>query len=78
MPPEELKKLQAQVRQKAAAVAHSMTAKSYLKYKAPARMGSAFTEVHSEILGDSIKNFHLEMKSQGFNDQRIVHCLDSL
>lgn len=49
-----------------------MTAKSYLKYKAPARMGSAFTEVHSEILGDSIKNFHLEMKSQGFNDQRIV------
>jgi len=67
----EFKKLEMQVRQKAAAVAHSMTAKSYLKYEAPARMGSAFTEVHTEILDDATRAFRHEMKALGFNDQEI-------
>jgi|GEM_PF-885975 len=71
MDPKEFKKLEMQVRQKAAAVAHSMTAKSYLKYEAPGRMGSAFTEVHTEILDDATRAFHHEMKALGFNEQEI-------
>ncbi len=72
MPPAEFDRLQMQVRQKAAAVAHSMTAKSYLKYQAPPRMGSAFTEVHTEVLDDAIRSFNHEMKQLGFNEQQIV------
>ena len=72
MPPAEFSRLEMQVRQKAAAVAHSMTAKSYLKYGAPARMGSAFTEVHTEVLGDAMKSFNLEMKQLGYNEQTLV------
>lgn len=72
MDPTEFRRLEDQVRQKAAAVAHSMPAKSYMKYQAPARMGSAFTEVHTEVLDDAMKAFNLEMKQLGYNEQQLI------
>ena len=72
MDPAEFRRLETQVRQKAAAVAHSMPAKSYMKYQAPARMGSAFTEVHTEVLDDAMKAFNLEMKQLGYNEQQLI------
>lgn len=69
---EELTALRMQVRQKMAAVSHSMTAKSYLKYKAPPRMGRAYTEVHDEILDDAVRAFNWEMKNMGYNEQTLT------
>ena len=72
MNPEELAALRMQVRQKMAAVGNSMTAKSYLKYDAPPRMGKAYTEVYNDILDDAVSAYKMGMREAGFNDQKIA------
>lgn len=71
---EELTRLRMAVRQKAAAVAHSMPAKSYLKYKATPIKGKAYTETMDGILEDTAQAYNWEMRNQGFNDQKLFSC----
>jgi hypothetical protein len=68
----ELSALRMQVRRKMCSVGNSMTAKSYLKYKAPARMGQAYTEIYSDVLDDAVTAYRMGMREAGFNDQKIV------
>jgi hypothetical protein len=72
--PEALENLRMQVRQKAAAVAHSMPAKSYLKYKAEPIKGKAYSDTMDEILEDATAAFNWEMKNRGYNRQELYHC----
>lgn len=72
--PEALDSLRMEVRQKAAAVAHSMPAKSYLKYKAPPAKGRAYTKVMDDILDDATHAYNWEMKNKGYNEQELFSC----
>lgn len=72
MDPAELSALRMRVRQKMCAVGNSMTAKSYLKYQAPGRMGQAYTEVMDDVLDDAVTAYRMGMREMGYNDQRIV------
>ena len=70
----ELDAMRMEVRQKAAAVAHSMPAKSYLKYGAPPAKGKAYSETMDDILGDAVAAYNWEMRSRGYNEQTLFHC----
>lgn len=72
--PEEITRLRMNVRQKAAAVAHSMPAKSYLKYKAEPIKGKAYSETMDDILDDATAAFNWEMRNRGYKDQELFHC----
>ena len=72
--PEELTNLRMQVRQKAAAVAHSMPAKSYLKYRAAPIKSRAYSETMDDILEDATGAFSWEMRNRGYNRQTLFHC----
>ena len=72
--PEELTRLRMEVRQKAAAVAHSMPAKSYLKYRAQPIKGRAYSETMDDILEDASSAFNWEMRNRGYNKQTLYHC----
>lgn len=71
MPADQLRHLEMQVRQKASAVSHSMPAKSFLKYRAPRRMGAAHAEIHQNIVDDAISSFHLEMRQLGYSEHSL-------
>ncbi|HKK32564.1 MAG TPA: hypothetical protein VJ934_03280, partial [Desulfomicrobiaceae bacterium] len=71
MPADRLRHLEMQVRQKASAVSHSMPAKSFLKYRAPRRMGAAHAEIHQNIVDDAISSFHLEMRQRGYSEHTL-------
>ncbi len=72
--PEEVARMGAEVRRKAASVAHSMTAKSYLKYKAEPIKGKAYTEAMDGIMGDVAQLYHANMGARGYNRQNIYSC----
>ncbi len=71
MPEGQLRQLEMRVRQKASAVSHSMPAKSFLKYKAPPRMGAAHAEIHGAIIDDAISSFQLEMRQLGYSEHSL-------
>ncbi|MCA1794340.1 MAG: hypothetical protein LC660_10820 [Desulfobacteraceae bacterium] len=71
MPADQFRQLEMQVRQKASAVSHSMPAKSFLKYKAPPRMGAAHAEIHGAIIDDAISSFQLEMRQLGYSEHSL-------
>lgn len=70
----ELDQMRMAVRQKAAAVNHSMTAKNYLKYGAEPIKGKAYSETMDDILGDAVSAYNWEMRNRGFNEQTLYHC----
>jgi hypothetical protein len=71
MPADQFRQLEMQVRQKASAVSHSMPAKSFLKYQAPARMGTAHAEIHQHVVDDAISSFQLEMRQLGYSEHSL-------
>ena len=72
--PDQLNTMRMEVRQKAAAVNHSMPAKSYLKYKAEPIKGNAYSKTMDDILDDATSAFNWEMRNKGFNKQTLYSC----
>lgn len=70
----ELDQMRMAVRQKAAAVNSSMTAKNYLKYGAEPIKGKAYADTMDDILGDTVAAYNWEMRNQGYNEQTLYHC----